>query len=141
MDDLISPRELPLAELAGTHEKAALLLWLEEGAEPTEHILNELSAALPAFQALDGDVVFFLRRPGAEQQATLAGLLAQWPSVQLVYPQWGYQVETVARHLSLDPDMPPLAVVRDREGRAAYACCGYQVGAADLLRRVLEQLV
>ena len=141
VDDLISPRELPLAELAGAHEKAALLLWLEEGAEPTEHILNELSAALPAFQALDGDVVFFLRRPGAEQQATLAGLLDKWPQVQLVYPEWGYQVETVARHLGLDPDKPPLAVVRDQEGRAAYACCGYQVGAADLLRRVLEQLV
>ena len=141
VDDLISPRDLPLAELGGAHEKAALLLWLEEGAEPTEHILNELSAALPAFQALDGDVVFFLRRPGAEQQATLAELLAQWPSVQLVYPEWGYQVETVARHLGLDPDKPPLAVVRDQEGRAAYACCGYQVGAADLLRRVLEQLV
>ena len=141
VDDLISPRELPLAELAGAHEKAALLLWLEEGAEPTEHILNELSAALPAFQALDGDVIFFLRRPGAEQQATLAGLLDKWPQVQLVYPEWGYQVETVARHLGLDPDKPPLAVVRDQEGRAAYACCGYQVGAADLLRRVLEQLV
>ncbi|MEJ5964900.1 transglutaminase-like domain-containing protein [Flavonifractor porci] len=141
VDDLISPRELPLEELGGPHEKAALLLWLEEGAEPTEHILNELSAALPAFQALDGDVVFFLRRPGAEQQATLAGLLDQWPQVQLFYPEWGYQVETVARHLGLDPDKPPLAVVRDQEGRAAYACCGYQVGAADLLRRVLEQLV
>mgnify|MGYP001623725475 FL=1 len=141
VDDLISPRDLPLAELGGAHEKAALLLWLEEGAEPTEHILNELSAALPAFQALDGDVIFFLRRPGAEQQATLAGLLDKWPQVQLVYPEWGYQVETVARHLGLDPDKPPLAVVRDREGRAAYACCGYQVGAADLLRRVLEQLV
>ena len=141
VDDLISPRDLPLAELAGAHEKAALLLWLEEGAEPTEHILNELSAALPAFQALDGDVVFFLRRPGAEQQATLAGLLDKWPQVQLVYSEWGYQVETVARHLGLDPDKPPLAVVRDQEGRAAYACCGYQVGAADLLRRVLEQLV
>lgn len=141
VDDLISPRELPLAELGGTHEKAALLLWLEEGAEPTEHILNELSAALPAFQALDGDVIFFLRRPGAEQQATLAGLLDKWPQVQLVYSEWGYQVETVARHLGLDPDKPPLAVVRDQEGRAAYACCGYQVGAADLLRRVLEQLV
>lgn len=141
VDALISPRELPLAELAGAHEKAALLLWLEEGAEPTEHILNELSAALPAFQALDGDVVFFLRRPGAEQQATLAGLLDKWPQVQLVYSEWGYQVETVARHLGLDPDKPPLEVVRDQEGRAAYACCGYQVGAADLLRRVLEQLV
>ena len=141
VDDLISPRDLPLAELGGAHEKAALLRWLEEGAAPTEHILNELSAALPAFQALDGDVIFSLRRPGAEQQATLAGLLDKWPQVQLVYPEWGYQVETVARHLGLDPDKPPLAVVRDQEGRAAYACCGYQVGAADLLRRVLEQLV
>ena len=140
VDDLISPRELPLAELAGTHKKAALLLWVEEGAEPTEHILNELSAALPAFQTLDGDVIFFLRRPGAEQQATLAGLLARWPEAQLVYPQWDDQVETVARHLGLDPDKPPLAVVRDRQGRAAYACCGYQVGMADLLRRVLEQV-
>ena len=48
--------------------------------------------------------------------------------------------EDVARQLGLDPDKPPLAVVRDRQGRAAYACCGYQVGMADLLRRVLEQV-
>ena len=49
-------------------------------------------------------------------------------------------METLARHLGLDPDRPPLAVVQGRAGRAVYACCGYQVGAARLLRQVLERL-
>ena len=140
LSDLMTPREFPLAELGGRREKNALLLWLEEGAEPTEHILNELSAARTAFQALDGEVVFHLRQKGAEQQATLAALLKEWPQIQVVYPEWSYQVESVARHLGLDPDKPPLAVVRDRTGRAVYGCCGYQVGMADLLARILEQL-
>ena len=140
LTDLITPRSLPLPELAEQGDKNTLLLWLEEGAEPTEHILNELSAALPRFRALDIRVIFFLRGRGAEQQATLAHLLSQWPEVEVAYPQWAYQVETVARHLGLDPDKPPLAVVRDKNGMAAYGCCGYQVGMADLLGRILEQI-
>ena len=140
LTDLITPRSLPLPELAEQGDKNTLLLWLEEGAEPTEHILNELSAALPRFRALDARVIFFLRGLGAERQATLANLLSRWPEAEVAYPEWGYQVETVARHLGLDPDKPPLAVVRDKQGRAAYGCCGYQVGMADLLGRILEQI-
>ena len=138
--DLITPRDLPLEELRSKKKSPALLLWLEEGAEPTEHILNELTADLAAFRALDVETICFLRRPGAERQATLAALLAAWPEVRVEFPEWNYQTETVARHLGLDPDKPPFAVVRDGAGRAVYACCGYQVGTARLLRRILEQL-
>ena len=137
--DLITPRDLPLAELGVRGEKNTLLLWLEEGAEPTEHLLNELAGDLEAFRALQAGAVLFLRKPGAERQPTLAALLARWPEVETAYPEWAYQVETVARHLGLESDKPPLAVVRDRAGRAVYACCGYQVGMADLLRRILVE--
>ena len=142
LHDLITPRELPLEELRlPPTKKPALLLWLEEGAEPTEHLLNELAAGLADLRRLEPEAVCFLRRPGAEGQATLSALLAAWPELRAEYPDWSYQVETVARHLGLDPDKPPLAVVRDRTGRAAYACCGYQVGMARLLRQVLERLI
>ena len=141
LEDMICFRELPLEEVRPKNGKPALLLWLEEGAEPTEHILNELRAAQADFQALPMELTFFLRRPGAEEQATLASLLAGWPGIRLEWPDWGYQVEAVARHLGLDPDEPPLAVVCDKEGRAAYACCGYRVGTADLLRRIAEALL
>ena len=86
------------------------------------------------------DAVCYLRRPGAEDQATLAALLAAWPELRVEYPDWSYQTEAVARHLGLDPDKPPFAAVCDSAGRAAYACCGYQVGTAQLLRRILERL-
>lgn len=140
LSDLISPRDLPLEEIRPKNGKPALLLWLEEGAEPTEHILNELTADLAAFRDLDMDAVCYLRRPGAEDQATLAALLAAWPELRVEYPDWSYQTEAVARHLGLDPDKPPFAVVCDSADRAAYACCGYQVGTAQLLRRILERL-
>ena len=140
LSDLITPRDLPLEELRPKNGKPALLLWLEEGAEPTEHILNELTADLAAFRGREAEAVCYLRRPGAEQQVTLAALLAAWPELRVEYPDWNYQAEAVARHLGLDPDKPPFAVVCDQAGRAVYACCGYQVGTAQLLRRILERL-
>ena len=47
---------------------AAAVPGLEEGAEPTEHLLNELTAAGTALRALPAEPVFFLRRRGAERQ-------------------------------------------------------------------------
>ena len=140
LSDLITPRDLPLEEIRPKNGKPALLLWLEEGAEPTEHILNELTADLAAFRSLEMEAICYLRRPGAERQTTLAALLSAWPELRVEYPEWSYQVETVARHLGLDPDKPPFAVVCDHAGRAVYACCGYQVGTVQLLGRILERL-
>lgn len=118
--------------------RPALLLWLEEGAEPTEHVLNELAEAREKLRALPVDIKFFLRSASARAQPTLARLLASWPEVQVLLGDWAYDLETLSRHLGCDPDRPPLAVVQSRAGEAVYAESGYRVGSVALLTSILS---
>ncbi len=138
--DLITRRPFPLSDGAPPAGRCTLLVWLEEGAEPTEHLLGELAGQRKALRALPLEIRFRLRSRGAERQRTLAALLAEWPEIVLEYPDWNRQVETAAQALNCDPERPPLAVVCGRDGQAAYAASGYSVGGADLLRRVAEEL-
>ena len=139
--DLLYARPLPPIPAEGTPDALAaldaptLLFWLEEGGEPTEHVLNELSAAahLPP-------VVFFLRSPEALKQATLAQVLAQRPEIPVFFDDWAYDLESLSRLLGTDPEKPPLAVVWDGKGNAVYAESGYRVGSVALLSRIAQHL-
>ena len=138
---MIALRDLPLLDGRPRRGSGTLLLWLEEGAEPTEHLLNELREQRAGFDALGVEPTAFLRSQEAVCQPTLAALRAEWPALRTVCAEdWAYQAEELARHFGLEPDRPPLAILCDRAGRAAYAVNGYQVGAAALLRRVAEAL-
>lgn len=118
----------------------SLLFWLEEGGEPTEHVLYELAAARPSLEALPVQVVFLLRGAEGLRQPTLANLLAQWPGIAVLWDEWAYDLESVARQLTCDPSTPPLAVACDAEGRAVYGISGYHVGSVELLARVAAHL-
>ncbi|HIY20465.1 MAG TPA: transglutaminase domain-containing protein [Candidatus Flavonifractor merdigallinarum] len=121
--------------------RPTLLFWLEEGNEPTEHVLNELSAGQEALQALPVNVVFLVRGRESLEQRTLAGVLDKWPDIQVLEDDWAFDLETVARHLACDPDRPPLAVACNRKGQAVYGVSGYHVGSVELLTRIAAHLV
>ena len=132
-----APETVPVVPADG---RPALLFWLEEGNEPTEHVLNELSAGQEALEALPVHVVFLLRGEESLKQRTLAGVLAQWPSIRVLEDDWAFDLETVARHLTCDPDRPPLAVACNRKGQAVYGVSGYHVGSVELLTRIVAHL-
>ena len=113
--------------------RPSLLVWAEEGAEPTEHLLGELEGQRAALDALGVNPVFLVRSREALDQPTLARTLRGWPSARVLLDDWAYDLEDFARRLSCDPDTPPLAVVCDGAGRAACAASGYRVGGAALL--------
>lgn len=117
-----------------------LLFWLEEGGEPTEHILNELLAARDALQAVDVSIQFLLRGRDSVQQRTLALTLEQLPFVRVLLDDWAFDVEMTARHLTCDPDTPPLAVVCDKNGNAVYGISGYHVGSVSQLLQIVAYL-
>ena len=152
LDDMLSRQTLPplsAVDLEGRRVpdifrwegdgRPLLALWLEEGGEPTEHILNELTEQRQSLEALPLRVLFLLRGRESLRQPTLARALACLPGVQVLLDDWAYDLEAVARHLGRDPDSPPLAVVCD-SGEAVYSDCGYRVGAAELLVRVAAQV-
>ena len=50
-----------------TEGRSNILFWLEEGKEPTEHILNELIEHHERYNALDAQLIFILRSQQAKQ--------------------------------------------------------------------------
>lgn len=138
----------PAAALDGTvipdlfrlNGRPSLLLWLEEGSEPTEHLIHELAMRRDELNALKLNVVFLLRGADCVHQPTLADALARWPAARVLLDDWAYDLEDTARRLTCDPDTPPLAVVCDGLGRAVYGDSGYRVGLAELLVRVAAHL-
>ena len=116
--------------------RPSLLLWLEEGAEPTEHLLSELAAGRQTLQALPLNVIFLVRGPDSLKQHTLKDMLSKWDGVRILYDDWAFDLEDTARRLAQDPDTPPLTVLCDGQGNAVYADSGYRVGAIGLILRM-----
>lgn len=129
-----------LPDIFHSDDRPSLLFWQEEGAEPTEHILNELTSCRQGLAALPIHIVFLLRSRDSANHPTISALLAQWPAAHVLLDDWAYDLEDLARRLACDPDTPPLVVACDGSGHAVYAHSGYQVGLAELLARVAAWL-
>ena len=83
----------------------ALFVWLEEGGEPTEHVLNELLDS-PLGQ-LPIAITFLLRGRDGLDHPTLSRVLERLPRIRVLLDDWGYDLELMARQLSRDPSTPP----------------------------------
>lgn len=151
LDDLLTDQELPVLPAEGLNggdipdlfrmgDGPVLALWLEEGGEPTEHMLNELIERREELAGLPLRVLFLLRGRESTAHPTVARALSQLKNVRALLDDWAYDVEAVARHLGRDADSLPLAVVSDSGGRAVYSVSGYRVGSVGLLLRVAARL-
>ena len=117
-----------------------ILVWIEEGKEPTEHILNEMMQQAEDFRTLDADILFMLKDEEAVKQATLAKALKEIPNIRLIYDDFHENVNTLGRRMYVDPDKLPLVLVLHEGLCGVYASSGYNVGLADILIRIIKAL-
>ena len=117
-------RKASAAELT---QEPSLLLWLDVGSEPTEHLLNELLASRSRIRGLR--VMFLLPARQALQNEKLRAVLAAFPEAE-VWLSAG-SAEPAARSAYTDPDSLPLLVLCDRPRHIIHACAGYCVGSVD----------
>ena len=120
-----------------TEGKANILFWLEEGKEPTEHILNELIEHHERYNAVDAQLVFIIRGDEAKKNHTLARALELLPKVTICYDDFRDNVSSIARRMYVDPDKLPLIVVTRPGLNGIFATSGYNVGMGDLLLKIL----
>ena len=114
------------AELTRTQ---SLLMWLEEGREPTEHLLNELLSSRAQLARLPLRLVFLLRGRQALQNEKLQAALAALARAEVWFT--ADSAEPAARSAYVEPDRLPLLLLCSGPRRVRYACAGYRIGSVD----------
>lgn len=123
-------KALDINSLCGS--KPAVLIWLEEGAEPTEHILNEFIQAHEVLNKMDCKVIFMIRDRHALENETLQKACQVLQKAAVYTVNFSETAVAMARRMYLEPEILPLAVAA-RGGRGLYACSGYNVGSVNLM--------
>ncbi len=151
LTDLLSDKPIPdfqLYEADGSPvsmaracgEGASLLLWLEEGKEPTEHILNELHDLRDSFAKLTANIFFIVKSESSLKDPRMARALAELPRIRVLYDDFRDTMFLLARRMYIDPDKLPIAVLCRQGLTAIYGSSGYNVGSADLLLKIFGEL-
>ena len=147
--------------------KRSILAFLEIGAEPTEHVLNEVLAleksAKGNSKGIGCQLLFVLRQEKDLQQKTLQEVLAldAGSEIEILYDISGGASDAnaaprtatgdtasgtlcgwqeTAKRMGLTEKLPVLAAVRP-DGTGIYGSCGYHVGSVELMVRILKEAV
>ena len=140
IDDFTVNSQPPVMASSLLTERTNLLLWLDEGREPTEHILNEMMENCEDFESLKAGIFFFVQSKEALKQPTLARAAAMFPKVHIVEDKGFENVEPLERRMYVDAGKLPLVIVT-HEGLCGYfAGSGYNPGLGNLLVRIVRAL-
>ena len=147
--------------------KRSILAFLEIGAEPTEHVLNEVLAleksAKGNSKGIGCQLLFVLRQEKDLQHKTLQEVLAldAGSEIEILYDISGGALDAnaaprtatgdtasgtlcgwqeTAKRMRLVEKLPVLAAVRP-DGTGIYGSCGYHVGSVELMVRILKEAV
>jgi hypothetical protein len=119
-------------------EQPTILAFLGVGAEPTEHVLNELLASAAHWNETAARMIMVLREPGELKNATLHRVLETLTGIELYYDKQGNS-ERVAAEMHVDTEKLPVLALVQKELVGIYACAGYNVGSVELMLNLLEE--
>lgn len=118
-------------------DKPTVFVWLEEGHEPTEHILNEFIQAQDVLNKTNCEIIFIIRDHNAFGNETFNKACKAIPGARVYYSDFSDTAETMARRMYVDPENLPLTVVA-QGSRGIYACSGYNVGIVGLIIKIIS---
>lgn len=121
-------------------ERSGLFIWLGEDEEPTEHILNEIYERREAYAQIGAGLYFVAARPRIRENPACGRVLAALPEVELLYDEFGPDMETLARRMYLEPGKLPLVVIINPSMAGVYGVAGYNVGTGDMVLKLLDMV-
>ncbi len=108
--------------------KKAAYIWLREGEEPTEHILNELLERISDVKNYQ-ESIFLLSKEKPKPAGTLEKVLRAAGNIGFYQVDGFAPAQEIARIMGAGQLKYPLAVSTDEAGRGIYMTCGYNVGS------------
>lgn len=126
------------AEVTG--EKDSVWAFLEEGKEPTEHVLNELLEQQENIRGENIQIIFLVRNKEALENRTLKKVRKALPGIEVYLSDFDSQVEPLARRMYVDPDKLPLLIAVRDNMTGIYGCSGYHVGSVGLIWKLIQTI-
>ena len=124
-----------VSERPGNGKRNAYI-WLREGEEPTEHLLNELLERIDDVKNVR-ERIFLLSVERAKPSGTLERLMRAADGIGFYLAENFDAAERIAAAMGAERAKYPLAVSIDEAGKGTYVTCGYNVGSvSQLLRRL-----
>lgn len=117
-----------------------IVIWLEEGKEPTEHILNEMIMLKDVLNILSCNIIFVLKSINSLANEKLKETLNAIPRIKLYYDDSCDNVSYIARKMYLNPDELPLIIVTNHGLNVIYSFSGYNVGIIDLVNKIINSI-
>lgn len=118
--------------------RKSVLIWLEEGKEPTEHILNEILEQQEYINNQVESFSFILQGKSALSNKTLSSVLSMIPGIHLYYDDFGVNIDKVAKLLNTEPDKLPFVIVTNENNNIVYTSCGYNVGSVKQILKTIS---
>lgn len=137
---LLQKTEYPKGNLV-QRGKRAIFFWLEPGAEPTEHILNEILEQKERFSLISERMNFVIRTPKEEKDPLFQKVRQALTKCNLYFDKEN-QDEFLARRMYVEPSSYPFILFTEGDKEQVYgiyAVSGYQVGTGDMLLRIMEE--
>lgn len=123
-----------------TAGEPCVIFWLEEGREPTEHILNEILDQKEEFAEYSRSLRFVLHSEEACKDMKIQEVLDAVDGIKIYYDDFSENVNMLGRRMYVDPDKLPLIVVFDGKLNGIYATSGYNVGTGSMVLRILQAM-
>lgn len=129
---------IQLSELVDVNRN--IVAWLNVGAEPTEHLLNEMLESKDKFNTLKPTIVFILKQETDRNNPTLMNVLSEVPHIQLAIQEAEWTLlDPIYEGFTITDKKLPLAVVVEEELTGTFAWAGYNVGIGEMLLKNLQK--
>lgn len=108
-----------------------IVCWIKPGAEPTEHLLNEIIELKEAYGQLSKEVILLIQHEEELNDPTLMKACKEVSSLKVLVES-SFSLDNIYEGFNMKDCRLPLAMItEDRQG--IFGWCGYQVGIGQLL--------
>ncbi len=127
------------AHIADLLSNKAVVIWLDTGREPSEHILNELILSSEELNSIGCPICLLLSDSKDATYPLLQDLKKRLIHCNILTADFT-ETAQLARRMFTDPDKLPLTIVLDQGLTGVYASAGYNVGEGALIIKILQSL-
>lgn len=115
-----------------------VVMFVEPGKEPTEHLFNEMLEISHMSEFPKCHIHLVLKKEFNHQQDTYVKFKETYQDATVWTSDLQEALEVHGRATGVDIKKLPVVTVMDGTKEALYGCCGYQIGSADLIARIVR---